>query len=292
MLTIDHETCRRCFLCTEVCPNKILAKGDKDLIVVRPEREHLCMECGHCMAVCPTCSVHAGKLSYENDFFEIENSGNIDKSFDELIMSRRSVRNFKNTPVPREVLEKIADAISFAPPSFPPHRTELIIVNDTELIEKSLHIMIDNYSSLIKMMNNPIMRHFIKGKTSPAKFLTLKNHLIPILKAKMPDMKAGNEDALTRGAPALILFLTEKNSEDNSQNISIATTYGMLKIHSMGLGGTIMDIIPPAINRNAELRKMYGIPDTHDIFTSLIVGYPKFKYQRGIRRDLKSIQWK
>jgi len=292
MLTIDHETCRRCFLCTEVCPNKILAKGDKDLIVVRPEREHLCMECGHCMAVCPTCSVHAGKLSYENDFFEIENSGNIDKSFDELIMSRRSVRNFKNTPVPREVLEKIADAISFAPPSFPPHRTELIIVNDTELIEKSLHIMIDNYSSLIKMMNNPIMRHFIKGKTGPAKFLTLKNHLIPILKAKMPDMKAGNEDALTRGAPALILFLTEKNSEDNSQNISIATTYGMLKIHSMGLGGTIMDIIPPAINRNAELRKMYGIPDTHDIFTSLIVGYPKFKYQRGIRRDLKSIQWK
>jgi len=291
MIRINHEKCRRCLLCAEVCPNEIFIKSESGLIETKPERVHLCIECGQCMAVCPTSSVNAGTLSYEKDFFEMSNSENSDKTFDELVQSRRSIRNFKNQPVPKEILDKIVEAISFAPPSFPPHRTELIVINDTNFIRSTLPRMVENYKALLKMMKNPIMNRIVKKKIGPPKFLTLKNHLIPLLKVKMPEMEKGNEDAITRGAPALILFLTEKNKEDNSQNISIAATYGMLKIHSLGLGGAIMDIIPPAINRDTELRKLYCIPDTHEIVTSLTVGYPRIKYRLGIRRDLKSVKY-
>jgi hypothetical protein len=65
----------------------------------------------------------------------------------------------------------------------------------------------------------------------------------------------------------------------------------MLASHSLGLGGSIMDIIPPAINKSPELRKMFTIPDDHDVITSIIIGYPKYKYRRGIKREQKEVSW-
>lgn len=35
-----------------------------------------------------------------------------------------------------------------------------------------------------------------------------------------------------------------------------------------------------------DLRPRYGIPESHRVLTSLILGYPKFRYRRGICRDL------
>lgn len=52
-----------------------------------------------------------------------------------------------------------------------------------------------------------------------------------------------------------------------------------------------MDIIAPAIERNRELRKMFLIPEKNRVVASMIVGYPKHKYQRAIKRDLKSVKW-
>ena len=119
----------------------------------------------------------------------------------------------------------------------------------------------------------------------------MQQHLIPLLTSRLPELKNGTEDTLTRHAPAMILFLADKKEEDIRQDISIAATYGMLAVHSLGLGGSIMDIIPPAIERDIELRKLFCIPDNHEIVTSLIIGYPKYKYLRGIKRDIKSVKW-
>jgi hypothetical protein len=52
-----------------------------------------------------------------------------------------------------------------------------------------------------------------------------------------------------------------------------------------------MDIIPPTIERNRELRRMFLIPEENKVVASMIVGYPKYKYKRGIKRDLKSVKW-
>jgi hypothetical protein len=36
---------------------------------------------------------------------------------------------------------------------------------------------------------------------------------------------------------------------------------------------------------------MFNIPDEHYIITSIIIGYPKYKYQRGIKRNIRDIKW-
>jgi len=243
------------------------------------------------MAICSTRSITVNGLSYEHDFFSLPDDTSTENAFYKLIFTRRAIRNFKDKPVPKELLEKIVQAISFAPPSFPPLKIKIIVVENTELIRKALPNMIKLYDGLIKAVKNPIIRFFIKKEVGKRKYKTMQEHLIPLLKSRLPELKNGTEDTLTRNAPAMILFIADKNEEDISQNISIAATYGMLAAHSLGLGGSIMDIIPPAIERDKELRRLFCIPENHEVVTSLTIGYPKYKYLRGIKRNLKSVEW-
>jgi nitroreductase/NAD-dependent dihydropyrimidine dehydrogenase PreA subunit len=292
-ITINQATCKKCQLCAEVCPNKIPVKSLLEEMVIRPERIDVCFKCGQCMAVCATQSIVVDGLSYESDFFELPGNGlnGYENVFYEMIHTRRAIRNFKDKPVPKELLEKIVEAISFAPPGFPPVKIKIIVVQNTELIRQALPYMIKLYERLVTIMKKPMYRYFIKKEVGEKKFKTMEEHLIPLLISRLPALKNGTEDTLTRNAPAMILFLADKVGEDISQDISIAATFGSLAAHSLGLGGSIMDIIPPAINKDNELRKMFSIPDNQEVITSMIIGYPKYKYQRGIKRSLKSVKW-
>jgi nitroreductase/NAD-dependent dihydropyrimidine dehydrogenase PreA subunit len=290
-ISINRETCKRCLLCSEVCPNKILFRNNLNEMTTRTDRIDLCFKCGQCMAVCSTQSIIVDGLTYEHDFFSLPEESTYENYFYNMIHTRRAVRNFIDKPVPKELLEKIVEAISFAPPGFPPLKTSIIVVQDTELIRKALPYMIQMYDSLTKSMKNPLIRFFIKNEVGEKKFKTMREHLIPLLKSRLPELKKGTEDTITRYAPAMILFLADKRGEDISQDISIAATFGMLATHSLGLGGSIMDLIPPPIDRDKKLRELFGIPDNDQVVTSIIIGYPKYKYQRGIKRELKSVRW-
>ncbi|HVN49249.1 MAG TPA: nitroreductase family protein [Bacteroidota bacterium] len=292
-ITINRATCKQCFLCSEVCPNKILTQNSVHELAIRQKRVETCFRCGQCMAVCTSQSIVVDTLSYEKDFFplpkrEYEHDR---QSFYNLISSRRAIRNFKDEPVPKELLEQVIEAITFAPPSFPPLKPELIIIQDAQRIKQALPEMIRVYNTLLTMMKNSITRFFIKRELGGKRFKTLQHHLVPLLRHRMPFLKDGSEDTITRNAPAMILFLADRNGEDNNQDITIAATYGILAAHALGLGGSIMDIIPPAINHSKTLRQIFSIPDSHDVESSIILGYPKYKYQRGIRRSLKTIRW-
>jgi nitroreductase len=111
------------------------------------------------------------------------------------------------------------------------------------------------------------------------------------MKNRLPELKMGIEDTITRNAPAMILFHANRDAENYRGDIYIALTYGFLAAYALGLGGSAMDIIPPPIERNRELRKMFFIPDTNEVVGCMILGYPKYRYKRGIKRELKSVKW-
>ena len=140
-------------------------------------------------------------------------------------------------------------------------------------------------------MSNPIAHIFIKKEVGKKRFATMQQHLIPLLKNRLPSLKDGTEDTITRKAPAMILFLANRHGEDIQEDIYIAASFGMLAAHSLGLGGSIMDIIPPAIEKKKELREMFNVSDDQEVVASIILGYPKYKYKRGIRREIKNVKW-
>ena len=205
--------------------NKILML-EKDKIGANENRIAVCFKCGQCMAICPTKSISVGGLSYSQDFFDLPDKTIQPDYFTHLISTRRAIRNFKKKAVEKEVLNEIVKAISFAPPGFPPLKYDIVVVQDSQVIKKSLPYMIQLYDFLVNAMSSPIKRFFIKKEVGKLRFRTMEEHLIPVLKMRLPNLKNGTEDTLTRDAPAMILFLADTTGEDISADIYIAATYG------------------------------------------------------------------
>ncbi len=288
---INLETCKKCGLCAEVCPNQIMEWVEGKEPGFRADRLSLCIQCGHCMAVCPTQSITAGGLSYEKDFFDLPMGGLRECDFFNFIASRRSVRNFLDNPVPREMLQRIIDAVTLAPMGFPPHKVEVTVVQNRSIIHKALPQMMKLYRNLNKWMKNPLVRFLMKRKMNPETFNTIQNHVMPAMEKGLPEMKEKGRDIFTRGAPALILFHARRGSENHTEDSHIAVTYGLLAAHALGLGASAIGLIPPAVERNKDLRRLFQVPDDNEVLASMIVGYPKVPFQRGIRRGLPKVTW-
>ncbi|MCX5996207.1 MAG: nitroreductase family protein [Chloroflexi bacterium] len=278
--SVDLATCKKCHLCAEVCPAGIIQADETARFL--EDRVSLCIRCGQCMAACPTKSITIESLSYEKDFFELpQRQEGWQEAFCGLISSRRSIRKFQDRPVPRELLEKIVRAITFAPPGFTPLTVELTVVNNRELIRSAVPLMVEMYDRLLKMQANPFMRPFFKLMVGKETYQVLGEHVLPLMKVRMPALKAGSEDTIARGAPAMILFHAPAHNDD----VFIALAFGLLAAHSVGLGACAIGLIPPAINRNPKLKKMFQIPEGNLVLSSMVLGYPKYKYSWGINRS-------
>lgn len=294
-IEINPETCDQCGLCVAVCPKEIYhlvpRETDRAVVEFRADRLQTCMQCGHCMAICPTQSISIDRLSYEKHFFDVP-TGALDKdTFFDLMVSRRSIRVFKDTPVPREALQNIIEVISLAPMSYTPSKVEVTVVQNRETIEQALPLMVKLYEDLQKRMSNPFIRFLIRRRVKPEVFNALRNHLLPSLKFRLPDMKAGKGDTITRGAPAMLLFHAHRESGSHTEDVFIALTYGLLAAHALGLGATAIGLVPPTIERVPDLRVTFQIPPDNEVLASMIVGYPKYQFKRGIRRELASVRW-
>jgi len=277
---INQSSCKNCGICTEVCPNKIIGKNGS--IEFIQKKKHLCLQCGQCMAICPAKAVDIEGLSYDN-FYELpRNNGNYE-NFAEILRSRRSVRTFKNRPVSEELIDEIVDSVSYAPFGAAPEKMEISVINNREKIESALPLISDFLVGIKKYIENPITSGFLRLFTGKEEFQTIKNHIYPIAKSGVYNL--GKGDGITRGAQTIITIHAPKNAEAHTNNGIIYATYIMLAAHAIGLGATMVECIIEPINRSKKLKQIFQIPNGNEAIISVIIGHPKYKYKRTIRRN-------
>ncbi len=286
---VNQEKCKKCKLCIAVCPVNIIGIDNNDLVNFIPERESICLECGQCMAVCSTEAVKISKYTYEDNFIKLpENIVDYQKYID-FIATRRSIRNFKNKPIEKELIENMLTSLEYAPYGAEPNKVEITIINNRKKIEEILPLTEKFLDNIVKWVDSPIISRIIKHKKGLETFNTIKNHLYPM--SKLENYKLEYGDRITRGAPALIVFHAEIGAEEHTNNSLIYATYIMFAIHSLGLGGTMNGIIPAAINKDKQIKQMFNIPEQHEAVISIMFGYPKYKYQKTIKRERKKVNW-
>lgn len=289
-IRVDGESCRVCGLCAEVCPIRIMYEEDGS-ITFRRDRLPLCITCGQCMAICPTQSIVVDGLDYARDFFPLPEGRVAEMNFLDVIATRRAIRTFRDRPVPREVLEQVVEAIAFAPPGFTPIKTQVTVVEDTAVLREALPELVAVYDGLVKAMRHPVARLLVRRKVGADKFRALEQHVVPLMESRLPELKQGTEDTITRNAPAMILFHAHREAENYEADLYIALTYGFLAAHALGLGATPLDLVPPAVENSPALRDLFSIPQDNVVVGAMILGYPKYRYRRGIRRELESVTW-
>jgi ferredoxin len=281
--TIDPGLCTSCDLCVIICPAGIPARNEQKEVYFRPERVDVCIKCGHCMAMCETGAISIEGLSYADNFRPVPALKLNHEMFMDFLLSRRSVRVFKDKPVPSEVLQKIVDALSAAPFGVHPDNVGITVVNDKHMIENAFPYMSKTYLQLGKILRVPLLGWLLL-KTMPAEMSnTLVNFIVPHIKKGMYDGSSGIDD-ITRNAPAMILFHAPKGAEEHTVDAHIYLTYALLAAHSLGLGAAAIGLIGPAVNQSKPLRKMFRIPSGNEVVESIIVGFPKFPFKRAIVR--------
>jgi len=286
---INQEICTKCKSCIEVCPSNVIGLNSKEEVYFIPERLSICLNCGQCMAVCTTKAVTVNGLSYENDFIDLPNNNINYNEFVNFLANRRSIRNFKDKSISNETIDQILDSISYAPYGAAPEKMNISVINDRKKIETALPYIENFLDNIIKWVENPIASFMIKRKKGQETFNTIKNHLYPIAKLENYKLKFG--DRITRDAPAILIFHAEKGAEEHTNNSLIYATYTILAAHSLGLGATMIGIVPAAINKVEEVKAIFQIPEENEAVISVIIGYPKYKYRRTIKRKIPKIDW-
>ena len=293
MIRIDQESCKACGICGHICPRHITETVERDkkkVTMISQERLDLCMGCGQCAAVCPTGSIHVEGMSTEE--FESVRDLEIDESqLLTLMEQRRSIRRYKDKPVPREILDRISEAAHRAPTGTSSRTTGVIVIDKPEILKTFSTLVYELYERLDKALGNPIARFFIRRRIGQGTLGTLRGFVMPGMRWYIRWYREGRSDEILRDCPALMLFHSPVREPMCEANCVIAAFHAIFMAQVLGIGTCFNDLIPPACNRGSEIRRLLDLPEDREVYASLTLGYPKYKFKRIIPRRLAEVRY-
>ncbi len=285
---IDFNQCSDCGLCSVVCKDLTLTMK-KGKITIDNNPLFGCVGCAQCVAVCPEdCIEVEGRTITMDDFVplpEFKTAANFDQLYSSMF-KRRSIRDFKDKDIEQKQIEKIIRAASTAPMGIPPSDVEVVIFKGKEKVKSFVTDFIKYLESIEWMFSKwtiPLWKPFL----SKEDYEMQKSFLKPLVKFLIERNKKG-EDWLLYNAPLAMYFYGSPYSDP--ADAYIPATYAMLVAESLGLGTCMIGSINPFLKRGASLlKKKYKINPKNRNGIFLIIGYPKVKYHKGIKRTFAKV---
>ncbi len=293
MVYINQDICEGCGMCGYVCPRRIpetIENDTKKTTTISSERFNLCLECGHCVAVCPNLAIQVESLKAE-EFESIKALNISENQFRSFLKQRRSIRRYKDKPIPKETIDKIVEAAHTSPTATGRKTTGVIVIDNSEMLAKLSELTYEAYGKLGKALKNPIARFMIRQKKGKQIVKMLQEFIMPGMQWYIRWHKEGKSNEILRDCPALLLFHSPIYEPDGSSNCLIAAFHAILMAQVMNIGTCFNDLIPPMCNRVPDIRKLIGLSDDREVYASITMGYPKYKFKRVIPRKLAEVRY-
>lgn len=269
---IDTERCKRDDICLAVCPVRIIAKHkESGFPRLVPGGESRCIRCSHCVAACPH-----GALSLEG--MPLEECTPIVRSLtispeqtEQFLRSRRSIRAFKESPVPHKTLAKVLETVRWAPTAKHKQPVHWIVIEDKATAHHIAGLVID------------WMRELCEKQTEFAAALSAPGLVRAWDKG---------HDGILRGAPHLAIAWTDADAGWAESDSAIALSYLELAAHGHGVACCWAGFFTYAAKHYAPLRDFLGLPADAKVCGGQMMGYAKIRYARLPWRKPLSIQWR
>ena len=100
------------------------------------------------------------------------------------------------------------------------------------------------------------------------------------------------KDRICRNAPHVIVAHFPEDVLVARSACTIALTYLELAAPAFGLGACWAGYFDTAVNLWTPLKDALELPDGHASFGAMMIGYPKYKYQRMPLRNQARISWR
>ena len=242
---IDTDKCIGCGICAKTCVAHNIAINDKKAETVIDD----CLMCGQCAAVCPKEAVSVS--GYDDE--QIKKEENVRLNPDdvlEVIRFRRSVRQFKQEKVPREIIEQILEAGR--------------LTHTAKNMQDVSFVVLDQEKDRIQQM---AIRLFKKMKPFADLFSPMaKNNKI-------------TDHFFFFNAPVVIVILAE-----NKTNGILAAQNMEFVAEAHGLGVLFSGYFTTAANTSRKIKNALKVPRGKSIAMTLVIGYPDVKFLRSAPR--------
>ena len=276
-----EDKCSECMLCVRDCVMGVWRNVNGKSQVADID---LCNRCSHCIAICPCDAIIHDGLKKEE--ITAVNRKNLNPDiYRDIILSRRSVRQFKNQPVPREIIEQIIDVARHAPTASNSQEVGYIVVTDKSLIEETAKNIFGLASRLYNLTKKGIGKVFVN--------LTglSQNRYIRVMKYAQEQNAQNGRDFILHDAPVLILIHAPKGKQFASDNCNIAATTIINYAHALGLGTCFIGFMNKALQYSSKLRKKFGVPKDRMVYASLVMGYPAYRFANTVSRKKPEVEW-
>jgi len=284
---VNHELCIGCGLCLTVCPSDTLEIKDGKCHVTGPRS----LGCGHCQAVCPTEAIRVQSLDPDNlALSTVKASGRWIKHGDfdtgalvDLMRSRRSCRNYKERPVPLELLHDLVKIGTSAPSGTNEQAWSFTVLPTREAVMKVGEATMTFFKKLNKMAGQAWLRGGLKLVGRPELAAYHAEYAERVAEAIVEYEKTGKE-RLFHGATAAILVGSCPGSSTPIEDALLAAQNILLAAHAQGLGTCLVGFVVEAAKNDKRVGVAAGIPADEKLHAVIALGWPREKYKRQVAR--------
>jgi len=272
LLTFDDARCNRCGICVKECPPRIIEMAEpKALPTQVKDHEDRCIVCGHCVSVCPCDAISLKTMSPADCAPVNKDLLPSPEQVEHFLKTRRSVRVYKEEPVPHDVLARLIDIARYAPSGHNSQPVHWLVIEERREVRQLSALVIEWMNMLIRKSPRVIeLFHFDIFVNAWER----------------------GEDRVLRGAPHVIVAHAPKDAPMAQENCSIALTYLELAAYSQGLGACWAGYLLAAATSSPAMITALRLPGGHRCFGAMMIGYPRHQFRRIPLRNEPSVIWR
>jgi len=270
LFTVDTDKCARDGLCAADCPLGCIEWSEGGLPAPHAKKANYCINCGHCMAVCPTGAITLASFEHPaiplDDLGEMPTRGQIER----FLMGRRSIRAFKPEPPEHEALVRLLDLTEYAPSGHNARPVRWSVAFGRERVR------------VVAEAVAGWMRAEAEAETETA----AKLHLSGIVRA----WDEGS-DLICRDAPVLAAACVPVRAVTPLTDAAIAVSWLELAAHGAGLGACWCGYVHLAAVHSPQVRAALAVPEGYEIGGALMLGRPARRYRSAPPRSSAEVHW-
>jgi len=270
-ITIDIEKCKQDGHCAQECPSKLITLDTASKYPEAiPGAALSCIKCGHCVVVCPHSALSMDEIKPEACAPVISDLNVNELQLEQLIKSRRSVRNFKKKKIEKATFSKLIEISRYAPTGSNSQQVQWLVINSPEKVADFAAKTMNFFRLAAQREMPPLEKRYIESV--------------------IRRWDAGH-DIIFRNAPALVIAYAPAKSNSALVDSTLALSYLDLTATGFGLGCCWAGFFMRASANSPEIQAALNLPEGNALMGALMIGYPKNKFHRVPPRKEAQVIW-
>jgi nitroreductase/NAD-dependent dihydropyrimidine dehydrogenase PreA subunit len=246
------------------CPARIIAQKGKAVPNISAEKEPACLQCQHCLAVCPTGALSILGRNPEDSLSMSADSFPTLEQMTHLLRGRRSVRQYQDANVDPALLDQLLKTLSNTPTGINKGSLTFSVIADKSVMADFQQQVMTALTAAAAENRIPERFAYLHAATSWPYEYGVK--------------------LLFRTAPHALLVSAPPSTPCPEQDIASALATFDLLAQSAGIGTVWWGMLSMVLETVPELKSFWGLPADHRYY-AMLFGIPSVRYARTVQRD-------